>query len=58
MIAKRIASIDEEVSFLPYRSLTVNIADREAGLRDERRRLATEQECRAAVADALNVEAA
>ena len=58
MIAFRIGKIDEEVELLPYRSLSVNIADRGAGLADERRRLVTEQECRAAVASALNVEAA
>lgn len=46
-IAGRIAAIDEEVAGLPYRSLTVNIADRGAGLADERRRLADEQGVRA-----------
>ncbi len=39
----RIAAIDDEISLLPYRSLTVVIADREAGLRDERTRLVKEQ---------------
>jgi hypothetical protein len=69
-IAYRLGQIDEEAEFLPYRSLTVNIADRRAGLADERRRLVTEQERRAnatpideqplfdAVAEALRVVAA
>lgn len=56
MIAYRIGQIDEETEFLPYRSLTVNIADRGAGLADERRRLVAEQDRRAAEHASINAE--
>lgn len=46
-IAIRISRIDDEVSRLPYRSLTVNIADRGAELAVERRHLVAEQTARA-----------
>lgn len=46
MIAYRIKQIDIEVHGLPYRALTVSIADRGAGLADERRRLVAERDAR------------
>lgn len=69
-IAEALFRINEEISHLPYRALSVNIADRKAGLVDERRRFMAEQKARAnpqepgeasiveAVARALEVEAA
>lgn len=49
---RRVAQIDQDVSELPFRSLRTNIALVEAVLKDERRRLVTEQ-FRRSVADTL-----
>lgn len=48
LLAVGLANIEAEIEFLPYRSLRVNIADREAGLRDEQRRFNAEIARRAA----------
>lgn len=48
LLAVGLARIEDDLEYLPYAPLTVNIRDREAGLRDEQRRFEEEIKRRAA----------
>jgi hypothetical protein len=48
LLAVGLANIEGDLEYLPYAPLTVNIRDREAGLRDEQRRFKAEIARRAA----------